>query len=289
MHKHIMEKILKYPSTNHLQGSSLQQGDEDRSQVSYGDLIGKYIVVEEKLDGANAGARFSSDAELFLQSRGHYLSGGGREKHFNMFKSWASAHEEALFDRLGSRYLMYGEWMHSKHTVFYDQLPHYFLEFDLFDTKEGHFLSTSARQEILKDSPVVSVPVLYAGPAPRRLEDLLKMIKPSLAKSDQWLECLKGIATRMNLDIDRVMRETSHSDLAEGLYIKVEEGNKTVDRLKWVRHGFLQTITTNDSHWLSRPIIPNQLMAGVDIFAQTVPAGWPAIDDVGLRARSARP
>ena len=268
-----MDSILKFPRTPHLEGSRLQKGDEDCSQVSYAELAGKYIVVEEKLDGANSGVRFNSDANLLLQSRGHYLVGGGREKHFNLLKSWTSAHEERLFDRLGSRYVMYGEWMHSKHTVYYDRLPHYFLEFDLFDTEAGVFLSTEARRQILEGSPVVSVPVLYAGIAPKRLSDLVAMVRPSLAKTAQWRDSLRDTAARAGLDVERVMRETASSDLSEGLYIKVEEGPKAIGRLKWVRADFLQTIADNDSHWLSRPIVPNQLAPGVDIFGD-VPVGW---------------
>lgn len=272
------ESIIKYPRTRHLEGSSLQTGDEDLSQVPYSALAGKFIVVEEKMDGANAGIRFTGDGELRLQSRGHYLTGGGREKHFRLLKSWASAHEEHLFEILSDRYLMYGEWMHSKHTVFYNWLPHYFLEFDLFDTQSNTFLSTEARRKVLTGSPVVSVPVLYEGIAPRQQKDLLALIRPSLAKSKAWRESLRMVALRQGLDANRVIQETEASDLAEGIYIKVEDGDATVDRLKWVRSGFLQTITENDSHWLSRPIVPNQLAPGIDIFAATA-ATWPAIPD----------
>jgi hypothetical protein len=274
-----METIIKYPRTPHLEGSRLQKGDEDCSQVPYSELAGKYIVVEEKMDGANSGLRFNDGADMLLQSRGHYLTGGGRERHFNLMKSWASAHEERLFDLLGGRYLMYGEWMHSKHTVFYDRLPHYFLEFDLFDVQDGIFLSTAARRDILADSPVVSVPVLYEGIAPRRLADLLAMIRPSLAKSVEWRDSLRETAFRQGLNPERVARETESSDLSEGLYIKVESGRETVGRLKWVRSDFLQTILDNDSHWLTRPVVPNQLMPGIDVFAAAT-ATWPVRSEI---------
>lgn len=270
-----MESIIKYPRTPHLEGSRLQKGDEDCSQVPYSELAGKYIVVEEKMDGANSGLRFNDGAELRLQSRGHYLTGGGRERHFNLLKSWASAHEERLLNHLENRFLMYAEWMHAKHTVFYDRLPHHFLEFDLFDVQEGYFLSTAARRDVLADSPVVSVPVLYEGIAPRRLNDLLGMIRPSLAKSPAWRDSLRETALRQGLDPERVARETEGSDLSEGLYIKVESGRETTGRLKWVRSDFLQTILENDSHWLTRPAVPNQLMPGVDIFASST-AAWPS-------------
>ena len=49
------EQILKYPRTCHLEGSRLQPGDEDLDQVSLDALQGTYLVIEEKVDGANAG------------------------------------------------------------------------------------------------------------------------------------------------------------------------------------------------------------------------------------------
>lgn len=273
-----MDTITKYPRTPHLQGSRLQKGDEDISQVPYSYLAGKYIVIEEKMDGGNSGLRFSIQAELLRQSRGHYLVGGSREKHFDQLKVWSSVHQDSLFDVLSDRYLMFGEWMHSKHTVYYDRLPHLFLEFDIYDTHRDIFLSTAARRDLIGDTPIVSVPVLYEGIAPKRLEDLLAFIKPSLAKSRRWRESLQETVTRQGLDLERVLAQTENSDLAEGLYIKVENGHETVGRLKWVRADFVQTITEEDSHWLSRPIIPNRLAPGVDIFADKLTVTWEDIE-----------
>ena len=51
-------------------------------------------------------------------------------------KQWASVHRDAFYRVLGNRYIMYGEWMYAKHTVFYDALSNYFLEFDIYDKKE---------------------------------------------------------------------------------------------------------------------------------------------------------
>ena len=143
-------ELLKYPRTPHLQGSRLQDGDTDTGQVRYAALAGQWLVVEEKLDGANAGISFTAGGELRLQSRGHYLTGGGRERQFNLFKQWASAHEHWLLERLEDRFVLYGEWLHKKHSVFYDRLPHYFCEFDVWDRATGLFLSTAARRCLLE-------------------------------------------------------------------------------------------------------------------------------------------
>ena len=75
--------LKKYPRTPHLEGSRLQPGDEDLSQVPFSYIKGKHLVVEEKIDGANTAISFSEDGELLLQSRGHYLTGGNPEWNFS--------------------------------------------------------------------------------------------------------------------------------------------------------------------------------------------------------------
>ena len=42
--------ILKYPRTPHLEGSRLQPGDEDLSQIRFSEIAGRHLVVEEKCD-----------------------------------------------------------------------------------------------------------------------------------------------------------------------------------------------------------------------------------------------
>ena len=39
-----------------------------------------------------------------------------------------------------------------------------------------------------------------------------------------------------------------------------------MERYKWVRASFLTSVVDSGSHWLKRPIIPNQLRAGVNLF-----------------------
>lgn len=257
-----MRTIHKYPRTQHVEGSRLQAGDEDLDSVPFRQLERRYLVVEEKLDGANAALSFDADGELYLQSRGHFLTGGPREKHFNRFKQWAHCHRQAFREVISSRYTVYGEWLYAKHTIFYDQLPHYFMEFDVLDTDTGSFLSTDARCNLLAELPIVSAPVLWRGLA-EKLDDLIALVGRSLYKSPHWREQLAGAAGR---DIERVRQETDPSELMEGLYIKVEEDGKVVERYKYVRASFLNSVVESGSHWLQRPIVPNQLRAGVDLF-----------------------
>jgi hypothetical protein len=258
--------IHKYPRTEHIEGSRLQPGDEDLRAVPFSRIAGRHLVVEEKMDGANCGISFGPDGLLRLQSRGHLLTGGPREKHFNLFKQWAGTHAPLLWERLGSRYVVYGEWLYAKHTVFYDALPHYFLEFDVLDTQTGRFLDTPTRRTLLDGLPVVSVHVLHAGPLKRRKEltDLLgrsRFIRPG------HLERLREECDRLGLDADRVFRETDRSADMEGLYIKVEEQGAVTGRYKFVRADFLTSVLKAEGHWLNRPIVPNLLVEGADLFS----------------------
>lgn len=254
-------RMHKYPRTHHLQGSRLQPGDEDLDAVPWSEVLGRYVVAEEKMDGANSGLSFDASGKLWLQSRGHFLTGGAREKHFNLFKQWANSVAEPLCSLMGSRYLMFGEWLYAKHTIFYDRLPHYFLEFDLLDQETDHFLSTQRRRELLGGMPICSVPVLFEGIL-KKPEQLLELIGPSLCKSADWRDRLVENAKPRVRDVERVQRETDPSDLMEGLYIKVEEEGRVVARYKYVRADFLTVVVDSGTHWLSRPIVPNAVVSG---------------------------
>ena len=80
--------IIKYPRTPHIQGSRLQPGDEDLRQRRFIEIEGRNVVLEEKIDGANSAISFTDEGELRLQSRGHFLVGGAREKHYDLMKQW---------------------------------------------------------------------------------------------------------------------------------------------------------------------------------------------------------
>lgn len=314
--------LLKYPRTPHLEGSRLQEGDEGYEHVPYSQLAGRYIVIEEKLDGGNSGVSYDGAGDQWLQSRGHYLAGGGRERQFNLFKRWASAHESVLLEHLEDRYVMYGEWLHKKHSVFYDALPHYFAEFDIWDRSREVFLSTDARAKVLAGAPVLAVPVLYAGIAPATIQEMYRLIRNitsarfpdemarlfqaagkvksirdvrawlprSLAKSPAWRTRFEEVVKAENLDLAKAWKHADGSDLTEGLYIKVEENGITKERYKWVRPDFVQTILESNKHHAEQPFIPNQLRDGVDIFAPQLTHTWgldgrayEALEQAGLR------
>jgi hypothetical protein len=274
--------LLRYPRTLHLEGSRLQPGDSADDQMPLSALAGCHVVIEEKLDGANSGISFSEGGDLLLQSRGHYLMGGYGERQFNLFKVWAAAHEARLLSLLQDDYVLYGEWLHAKHSVWYDRLPHYFCEFDIYERRTGRFLSTPRRHAMLKDSPVLPVPVLYEGLMPTKPKLLWKLVVQSLAKSARWREAFEAAVRREEQSLDLAWKQTDKSDQSEGLYLKVEDDEQVLARYKLVRHSFTQTILDADSHHAKRPILPNQLAEGVDLYAPTPSVTW---EQLGLNTR----
>ena len=252
-------KILKYPRTPHIEGSRLQSGDEDLSQIPFSQIAGKSIAVEEKVDGANVGISFH-DGELYLQSRGHFLRGGGKEREYELFKVWANSKRDELYDILGERYIMYGEWLYRKHKVYYNALSHFFLEFDVFDKDTGEYLDTGSRKALLSNSCIQSVPTLFTGRLSSR-EELLSLLGQSNYITEGHLSELSDVAASLGLDPLSVLEHTDETSLMEGLYVKVEEGGKVTSRMKYVRHGYTQTAGTEE-RWHSRTVIPNKLKSG---------------------------
>jgi len=256
-------KMRKYPRTPHLEGSRLQPGDEDLSQIKFSEIANKHLVIEEKIDGANSAISFSPTGELLLQSRGHYLTGGYRERHYNLMKQWANIHKNKFWEVLGTKYIMFGEWMYAKHAVYYDMLPSYFMEFDIYDREKGIYLSTEERQKITSKLPVKSVPVLAEGKF-KNVKQVLSYLGKSNYISDNHIENLKATCEKLNLDSNEVLSQTDNSNTMEGLYIKLEENGEVIFRLKYVRRSFSQQQQASDDNWLNKPIIPNQLSTSLD-------------------------
>lgn len=260
--------LFKYPRTQHLEGSRLQPGDHDLEQVPLRELRGRYVVVEEKLDGANSGIALDEGGRVRLQSRGHVLTGGPRERQFDLFKRWAGAHSALLETVCASGLTVYGEWLYAKHTIFYDALPHYWLEFDIRDA-DGAFWSTARRRahfEACGAAGVVrSVPVVWEGIVDDE-RAIPRLVARALYKSTRWKNRLGEIAEESGVAAEKAGLETDPSEDAEGLYLKIEEDGVVVQRLKWIRWSFHSSVLDSGSHWMSRPIVPNQLAEGVELW-----------------------
>jgi hypothetical protein len=249
---------VKYPRTQHF------------NKYSIDNLIGNKLVIEEKMDGSQVGIKFGPGRELFLFSRGHKLDGGHiGEFQFDLFKQWANVKKQELWDILGNRYIMFGEWLYCLHSIYYDLLPHYFLEYDIYDVENDEWWDTDLRHELLEGSGIKSVKVVESFNVSHKNIDAVNIyaMKHQLSyfKSINWKSNLYNAIKNSNQNPESVFKEIDLSDQMEGFYLKIENKDQTISRAKSVRSDFIQT-AANSSHWIKRPIIQNKIREGENIW-----------------------
>lgn len=240
------DDFIKYPRTPHLFGSKGTDDDKHLGREESGAFIAdSSLIVEEKLDGTNVGIHFTSTGLMVLQCRGHEIT-EGMHPQYDLFKQWTSVKRPALEAMLGSRFILYGEWLYAKHSVHYRKLPHYFFEFDIYDKDAERFLSLDKRLQMLEDTGLQTVPVVRRGCV--TAEQLLELIGPSAFDSA----------------FDNPT--TSQTDnLMEGLYCRTEANGFVTGRAKMVRPEFVQKVKQSE-HWQHQKMIPNLLADASDIW-----------------------
>lgn len=223
----------KYPRTYHLVGS---KGTVEANAVPISQLDNKKLIIEEKMDGSMVSLGFDN-GKLYIRHRNQEAKG----LEFDQLKAWTSTIEEELYEMLEERYVMYGEWLYAKHTIHYDKLVHYFLEYDIYDRQTDKWLSTRARYDLIHiRQHIVSVRIIAKDIT---LKDPSIYLGPSAY----------------------ISKKTDLNDMMEGLYVKVEDDNYVLERYKYIRKEFLDAILDGGSHWSSRPLAPNKLIKETNI------------------------
>ena len=239
--------FIKYPRTPHLFGS---KGTDDDKHLSAKDseafIADESLIIEEKIDGTNVGIHFSESGDIVLQCRGHLIT-EGMHAQYDLFKRWATVKRYTLEERLGRRFILFGEWVYARHSILYRQLTHYFFEFDIFDKEAAAYLDLQQRLSLLEDTGIETVPIIYRGAIARA--DLERFIGPS--HFDSQFE---------NPTTNRI------DNLMEGLYLRTESSGVVTGRAKWVRLEFVEKIKQS-THWQHQVMVPNELADDVDIWA----------------------
>lgn len=239
--------MIKLPRTLHIESSGLSS-PQDPEVVKFARLAGEFLTVEEKLDGSGVSIFFDNDLRLQIWHRGSPAT----SKEFNRLHYWARLNHDKLFDLLEDRYILFGEWMLHKHAIFYDRLPTYFFESDIYDRKNEIWLSTFARSSLLAGHDYIrSVPVLAAF-KPTKLSQLTDLVKRSLYQSEKWAEVLWQKSEKEGFALQELLGQCDKSDLAEGLYIKHEDEKQVLGRYKYVRPAFVQNIINSGTHLIDR-------------------------------------
>jgi hypothetical protein len=204
------------------------------------------LIAEEKLDGTNVGIHFTENGRMVLQCRGHEIT-EGMHPQYDLFKQWTAVKRPVLEAMLTERFILFGEWLYAKHSVYYRALPHYFFEFDLYDKEASCFLSLERRLTMLSGTGIHTVPVVHQGAA--KHEQLLALIGDSAFDSAFDNPLTGAVDSRM-----------------EGLYLRTEAEGRVTGRAKMVRPEFVERVKLSE-HWQHQQMVPNQLAEGADIWS----------------------
>lgn len=237
-----MTDFFRFPHTPHIAwlGAGVPRDDKVLSALEAAELLTGEVVLEEKLDGANLGFSVSAQGELRAQNRGQYLEPPFHGQ-FARLGPWLLAHQDRLFDALGTNLIAFGEWCAARHSLDYATLPDWWLLFDIYDRVQGRFWSTTRRDAWASALGVAVVPRLHCA-------------QVSMAQLRDWVSTSPSHFRPGHL---------------EGIVIRRENAEWLQARAKLVRPDFTQQI---DSHWRSRTLEWNALDARARSMADAAPA-----------------
>jgi len=236
--------FFKFPTTPHVldltHGRALTESDRLLSPAEAAQFFNgrNVLIVEEKVDGANLGISLTENWEPRFQNRAKYVS----SKYATQWKaldSWWEEHSWEICQLLEPEVeILFGEWVWQRHSVEYTKLPAYFVAFDIYNKRQGRFVSARERDRRLESigGGIPSVPHLVEGIFNSRgeLEQLLSL---QSAYGDGPLE---GIYLRMDEPVE----------LGGGLWLR--------QRGKIVRADFIQGIE-DGGHFINKEVLRNNL------------------------------
>ncbi|KAJ3105744.1 hypothetical protein HDU97_007564 [Phlyctochytrium planicorne] len=239
------KNFFKYPRTRHLY--DIGGATRDDLVVSEADAMGMlkmglkdgyHLTVEEKVDGANVGFRFakkgasnSQPRAILCQNRSKDSITTSTHPQFAKLSSWIHRHRDSLESLLmfdGREHILFGEWMHAKHSILYDALPDVFIAFDLFDVVNQKFVSRKRFASALEGSSLSRVPVIQ-----------INAVIDSLTVLDE--KATKEKLLRLLQDQSAFSSESRR----EGVVFRVDEGDWLMDKAKIVRSDFM----AGNRHW----------------------------------------
>jgi hypothetical protein len=146
-----------YPRIPHLPISNKIDIDDIVLDIKEYNISGYY---QEKVDGANCG--ISWDNGPILRNRDHILRKGfpaktPAKKQFVPAWNWLHDHEEDIknVEKIwGGKVTIYGEWLLAKHSIEYNNLPDYFLAYDIWSVEEGKFISPRICKTLLLNTTI---------------------------------------------------------------------------------------------------------------------------------------
>lgn len=212
----------KYNRTYHLPYSPGGTSD-DKIASSVAGLVGVDIVITEKMDGSNTSLEFDG-----CFSRSH--SGAPNHPSFDGLKALHSS----IKYQIPKGIQLFGEWCYALHSIAYNELPSYFLMFNVRDVSNSQWASWEEVELWAEEIKVSTVPLLFSGKINSEKE-LQELVESFVIQNSKCGGIREGVVVR-------VARSFSDSEFSQCVS-------------KWVRANHVQTT----EHWQNQEIIKNKL------------------------------
>lgn len=220
-----MCNYYKYPKTFHLPHSPNLQND-DRLLPDVSVFQNKEVVVTLKCDGENTTMNKDHIHARSLDSKDH------ASRH------WVKALHASIKNDIPKNWRICGENLWAKHSIFYTDLPSYFLVFAIFDDKNIS-LNFDEMNEFCDLLDLKTVPIIYRGIFD--IEIIQKAFDHYNAPFSGWTDVDCAIPTQEGY-VARNVNAFHYDDFQKNV-------------CKYVRRDHVRT----SDHWLHDAIIPNKL------------------------------
>jgi hypothetical protein len=227
----IFETNIKFPKTFHFPFSpGLTKGDKKLENTDQ--FLNKEVVILEKVDGENTTITRSKCYARSVDSQHHW----SRSRIKAMQSELSIKLQDPKFDEI---LRITGENLVAKHTIFYNELPDWFLCFGIWD-HQGDCVSWDDMVILAEELGITLVPLLARGIYQKNDKILLPDGKLLDVKS--FFTGKSKIGGDQEGFVVRLASSFNHKDY------------KT-STAKYVRKNHVQT----DKHWLKFSDIPNEL------------------------------
>lgn len=172
--------------------------------------------VQEKLDGANLGVSWTSGP--VIRNRNNILKKGYIKKEtpaklqFRSSWNWLHAHNkdiQKISKSLMTPVTIYGEWMFASHSIFYDNLPDFFLAYDIYLSEYDEWLSPDKFE-----SEMSQTDIRFIKPTKMTFNNISDVVRVSELPSEY------------------------RNGIREGIVIKLSDGGKIIQSFKIVNKFF---------------------------------------------------
>lgn len=193
------EILPEFPRIPHLPWKPNMADDDIVS--SDAKIFDDNVCVQEKIDGSSCGMSIY-EGNPVIRNKNHILNKGfhkdtpAKMQFASVWNYWYKNQDKfKQLERLYGPVSVFGDWMIQAHGVMYDNLPDWFITYDLYDYEQKKFHESNLALDALNRCGFTTTTVLYNG----KIKDYAQLEELSKGKTKFATNALReGIVVKLN-------------------------------------------------------------------------------------------